>query len=140
VPSIAKALAKGRRILHGSVFGERSDARPKIQLSPSVGVGRGASTSRTKFDYAMSLIGIIGMRTSTHVVIVVVVIEFNAKLRTQLSPSIVVGRGASTSGTKCDRTKCDLAIPGDVVVVVVIEMDMSAEMGVEGGLRWLESL
>jgi hypothetical protein len=87
VPSIAKALAKGRRILRVIVFGERSDARPKIQLSPSVGVGR----------------------------------------------------GASTSGTKCDRTKCDLAIPVDVVVVVV-EMDVLAEMGVKGGSRWLETL
>jgi hypothetical protein len=88
VPSIAKVLAKGRRILRVIVFGERSDARPKIQLSPSVGVGR----------------------------------------------------GASTSGTKCDRTKCDLAIPVDVVVVVVMEMDVFAEMGVEEGSRWLESL
>jgi hypothetical protein len=88
VPSIAKVLAKGRRTLRVIVFGERSEARPKIQLSPSVGVGR----------------------------------------------------GASTSGTKCDRTKCDLAIPVDVVVVVVMEMDVFAEMGIEGGSRWLESL
>jgi hypothetical protein len=88
MPSIVKALAKGCRILRSSVVGERSDARPKIQLSPSVGVGR----------------------------------------------------GASTSGTKCDRTKCDLAIPVDVVVVIIIEMDVFAEMGVEGRSRWLESL
>jgi len=87
VPSIAKVLAKGRRILRVIVVGERSDSRPKIQLSPDVGVGR----------------------------------------------------GASTSGTKCDQTKCDRAIPFDVVVV---EMDVCAEMGVEGGSRsrWLESL
>jgi hypothetical protein len=95
VPSIAKALAKGCRILRVIVVGERSDARPKIQLSPSVGVGRGASTGGTKCDR-----------------------------------------------TKCDRTKCDRAIPVDVVVVVVVvvEMDVLAEMGVEGGSRWLESL
>ncbi len=40
---------------------------------------------------------------------------------------------------KCDRTKCDLAIPVDVVVVVVVvvEMDVFAEMGVEGGFESL---